>query len=118
MDVVTVEWRNESAMEELYRCVRYLVAALFDRLDRVRAPLDIVTAGDQRSQLARTLQKLFGELIEQLEEASFARHQSPEHKSLLISCGRSCRRSSKTRILSVSDDPYETIGLTYTSALF
>ena len=79
VDVVAVERRDESAVEELDRRVRDFVPALLDRFDVVGAPLDVVAGRHERSELAGAEQELLRVLVEEIEEPALARHESPEH---------------------------------------
>jgi len=66
-------------LERLDRLVGDLVAALLDRLDRERAPLDFVEALHQRRKLAARLHRLAGERVEEIEEPALEGQQPAEH---------------------------------------
>src|SRR5688572_22830379 len=85
VDLVAVERRDERLVQQRERLAHDLVAALLDRLDRVRVLRKVAGGGHHRDQRACPFDDLARVPGEKIEEAPLLGHQASEHGTSLRS---------------------------------
>ena len=83
MDVVAVERRDESLVQQFDAIVGNLVGLFFEILDGVHAQFEVIEIGHQRNHFLGALHAQLGMLIEQIEKLAFGGHETSKHSLAL-----------------------------------